>query len=240
MVSGRPETTEGATTDPLLAPAASACHRKTSRAEDGALQVLPSRLVVPIDELEARAARPRKPLELETAGGGVASHPPAAPPAAAGMSHPGSLSRLTDGGRRIDMMRWLLRKGIEKFERDWNYDASYMRDMVDASPRAAWLFARAAALGRFRRDIPIEAWCAAGITAVRHEDCGPCTQLGVTMAERAGVSPAILRAVLGDNTDAMPPDVALVWRFTRATLAHDPAADEYREVIVKRWAAEPS
>jgi putative copper export protein len=33
----------------------------------------------------------------------------------------------------------------------------------------------------------------------------------------------------------MPPDVALVWNFTRATLAHDPAADEYREAIVKRW-----
>jgi hypothetical protein len=33
----------------------------------------------------------------------------------------------------------------------------------------------------------------------------------------------------------MPPDVALVWNFTRATLAHDAAADEYREAIVKRW-----
>jgi hypothetical protein len=132
------------------------------------------------------------------------------------------------------MIKWVLRKAIGRFERDWNYDARYMRDMVDASPRAAWLFSRVTALGKFRRDIPIEAWSAAGITAVRHEDCGPCTQLVVTMAERAGVSPAVLRAVLADNADAMPPDVALVWRFTRATLAHDVAADEYREAIVKR------
>ena len=66
------------------------------------------------------------------------------------------------------MVRWALRKAIDKFERDWNYDASYMRDMIDASPRAAWLFARVNALGRFRREVPIEAWCAAGITAVRH------------------------------------------------------------------------
>ena len=133
------------------------------------------------------------------------------------------------------MIRWALRKAIRKFERDWNYDASYMRDIIDASPRAAWLFFRVTALGQFRRDIPIEAWCAAGITAVRAEDCGPCTQLAVTMAERAGVSPAVLQAVLADNPDAMPSDVALVWRFTRATLAHDAAADEYREEIVKRW-----
>ena len=55
------------------------------------------------------------------------------------------------------------------------------------------------------------------------------------MAERTGVSPAVLRAVLADNPEAMPPDVRLVWNFTRATLAHDAAADEYREAIVKRW-----
>jgi hypothetical protein len=133
------------------------------------------------------------------------------------------------------MIKWALRKAIGKFEREWNYDASYMRDMIDASPRAAWLFARVTALGRFRRDAPLDAWCAAGITAVRHEDCGPCTQLGVTMAERAGVNPAVLQAVLADDPDAMPPDVALAWRFTRATLAHDAIADIYREEIVRRW-----
>lgn len=133
------------------------------------------------------------------------------------------------------MMRWALRKAISKFEREWNYDASYMRDIIDASPRAAWLFSRVTALGQFRRDVPLEAWCAAGITAVRQEDCGPCTQLGVEMAERAGVSPAVLSAVLADDEEAMPADVALAWRFTRATLARDAAADGYREVIVKRW-----
>ena len=133
------------------------------------------------------------------------------------------------------MMRWALHKMVSRFERDWHYDAGYMHDMIDASPRAAWLFSRVTALGRFRRDIPIDAWCVAGITAVRHEDCGPCTQLYVTMAERAGVNAAVLRAVLADTPDAMPPDVALVWRFTRATLAHEGAADEYREAIVERW-----
>ena len=133
------------------------------------------------------------------------------------------------------MIKWALRRVIKKLERNWKYDASYMHDIIDASPRAAWLFFRAAALGHFRRDIPLEPWYAAGITAVRHEDCGPCTQLAVTMAERDGISPAVLRAVLTDHPGAMPPDVALVWKFTRATLAHDPAADQYREAIVRRW-----
>jgi hypothetical protein len=34
---------------------------------------------------------------------------------------------------------------------------------------------------------------------------------------------------------AMPDEVALAWRFTRATLAHDAAADDYRDEIVRRW-----
>ena len=130
-----------------------------------------------------------------------------------------------------------MRRWIGQFERDFGYDASYMREMVEISPRAAWLFSRVTALGRFRRDVPLDAWFAAGITAVRHEDCGPCTQLAVTMAERAGISPSVLRAVLADTPDAMPPDVGLAWRFTRATLAHDPSADDYRAIIVERWGA---
>jgi hypothetical protein len=133
------------------------------------------------------------------------------------------------------MIRWALRKAIDKFEREWNYDASYIREMIDVSPRAAWLFSRATQLGQFRRDIPLDAWFTAGITAVRHEDCGPCTQLAVNMAQRAGVKPDVLRAALSDDPAAMPPDIALVWRFTRATLAHEPAADDYRDVIVERW-----
>jgi hypothetical protein len=123
------------------------------------------------------------------------------------------------------MLRWLLRRVTEMFERKWNYDAGYLREIIDISPRAAWMFARATSLGNYRHDVPVAALFAAGITAVRAEDCGPCTQLAAAMAERQGVSPAILRAILTDDVAAMPDDVALAWRFTRATLAHDAAAD---------------
>jgi hypothetical protein len=52
----------------------------------------------------------------------------------------------------------------------------------------------------------------------------------------AGVRPEILRAILKDDVTAMPDDVALAWRFTKATLARDlTAADDYRAVILERW-----
>jgi len=133
------------------------------------------------------------------------------------------------------MLKWLMRRGLRAFERQWNYDAAYLHEIIEADPAAAWRFERATALGRYRKDVPADALAAAAITAVRHEDCGPCTQLGVSMAERAGVDPKLLTAVLTEAPAAMPPDVALAWRFTRATLDHDPAADQHREEIVRRW-----
>jgi hypothetical protein len=128
-----------------------------------------------------------------------------------------------------------MRRSLEAFEKQWSYDAGYLRDILDTSPLAAWRFMGAARLGRYRKDVPLEAWVAAGLTAVRSEDCGPCTQLGTTMAERQGVAPETLRAILQEDVTAMPEDVALAWRFTRAVLSHDSAADDYRDVIVERW-----
>jgi hypothetical protein len=133
------------------------------------------------------------------------------------------------------MLRRLLTRNVSAFERQWSYDASYLREIIDVSPRAAWRFLNATRLGSYRRDVPLEALVAAGITAVRSEDCGPCTQLAASMAERQGVRPEVLRAILTDDVAAMPDDAALAWRFTKAILARDPAADDYRAVILERW-----
>jgi hypothetical protein len=126
------------------------------------------------------------------------------------------------------MIRRLLRRSIESFERKWSDDASYLKEIADLSPVAAVKFALATSLRTFRRDAPLAAVFAAGITAVRSEHCGPCTQLAVTMAERQGVSPEILRALLNDDESAMSEEVARAWRFTWATLAHDAPADRCR------------
>lgn len=133
------------------------------------------------------------------------------------------------------MLKWFMHRGVAAFERQWQYDASYLHDLIDTDPRAAWAFQRATALGRYRRALPTDALAAAALTAVRMEDCGPCTQLGVAMAEQSGVDAAVLRAVLTGDVAVMPDHVALVWRFTRATLEHDASADRYRDDIERRW-----
>jgi hypothetical protein len=133
------------------------------------------------------------------------------------------------------MLKWYLRRQIAAFERTWNYDAHYIRDMIDADPRTLMVLGKLQGLSRYRRGLPLRAYCAAGIIAVMAEDCGPCTQLAIDMAQREGVDPATLRAIVVRDYAAMPEDVVLAVRFTEATLRHAPEADELREEVLRRW-----
>jgi hypothetical protein len=133
------------------------------------------------------------------------------------------------------MLKWFLRRQIAAFERIWNYDASYIREIIDADPLAMMAFGKVQGLSRYRKDVPLAAYCAAGLIAVMAEDCGPCTQLGIDMAQREGVDPAVLRAIVARDYVAMPFEVALAARFTEASLSHAPEAEDLREEVLRRW-----
>jgi hypothetical protein len=133
------------------------------------------------------------------------------------------------------MMKWFMRRWIDKFERTWNYDASYLREVLDADPRALLAFGKVQALSNYRKDVPPAVYCAAGIVGTMTEDCGPCTQLVLDMAQRQGVEPAILRAIVARDVAALPFEVALALRFAEATLNHAPEADDLRDEVVRRF-----
>lgn len=133
------------------------------------------------------------------------------------------------------MLKFLLSRQIDGFERQWGYDASYMRDLLDADPWAFVRFGLVASLGHMS-GAPAEARAAAGILATLHEDCGPCTQIGVDIAAAGGVKPAVLRAILAGDEAAMGETAALGYRFAGAVLSKNgPAADWAREAIEALW-----
>jgi hypothetical protein len=133
------------------------------------------------------------------------------------------------------MIKWFLRRWIDKFERTWSYDASYVRDILDADPRALLAFSKVTRIGTYHKGAPLAVYWAAGIVAALAEDCGPCTQLGIDMAQRAGVDPAILRAVVARDPHGMPEDVALAARFAETSLRQAPEADDLREEVLRRF-----
>jgi hypothetical protein len=147
------------------------------------------------------------------------------------MSRSGRLTRL-DGMKPLTA---LASNRLDAFERRWNYDVSYMRAVLARGFGALRPMLGLQRISAYRKGIPLAPWFAAKITAARAEDCGPCVQLVVTMAERAGVEPRTLRAIVAHDDDAMPDDVRLAVSFTDASLAHAPEADALRDQIVARW-----
>ncbi len=133
------------------------------------------------------------------------------------------------------MLKRFIRSRIARYERSTGYDAGYLKEVLDADTGAFLRFARVQGVSEYRRDVPVDVWFAARIVSAMSEDCGPCTQLMITMAERAGVDAATLRAIVTKDDAAMPANVRLGVQFTRAALAHAPEADALRDEIVRTW-----
>jgi hypothetical protein len=133
------------------------------------------------------------------------------------------------------MLKAYFSRYLDRFERQWSYDASYMRDVLAAN---SWSFLKFmfGTQAADRSAAPAEAILAAALAGTLSEDCGPCTQIGVDMAAAQGLDPAIIRAVLAGDEQAMGETAALAWRFARASLARDmDACDPLRDEIVRRW-----
>jgi hypothetical protein len=133
------------------------------------------------------------------------------------------------------MLKAFFNRYLDRFERQWGYDASYMREVLAVSPASflKFMFGTQAA---DRSAAPAEAIAAAGILGTLSEDCGPCTQIGVEMAAAQGLDPKVLRAILAGDEAAMGETAALAYRFARASLARDmDACDPLRDEIVRRW-----
>jgi len=132
------------------------------------------------------------------------------------------------------MIRALLHRTIRGFERRYDYDATYMHEILEASLPAFVKLLLAQAMNAHREAVPLDALFAARIAAVRFEDCGPCAQLTVNMGRAAGLAPATLRAIVARDTPALSDDARLALALADAVLAHAPC-DAVRDEIRRRW-----
>lgn len=136
--------------------------------------------------------------------------------------------------RLVGMMKWFIRKRLAAFEKQFGYDASYMKYVLDHDLTAFMKFARATNVGHYRKDVPMDLYYAVSLTGVLMADCGPCTQLGVTFALREGLPGATIAKIVRGDEDDMTEPTRLGVRFARAVLTRSAAADELREEILRR------
>ncbi|MEQ8745866.1 hypothetical protein [Pyruvatibacter sp.] len=127
-------------------------------------------------------------------------------------------------------------RSLRRLERRYDYNFDYVRYLWHISRPAFRRFTFG--FGWFangRKNLPADAGAIAGIVSTLHADCGPCTQITVNMALEAGVDPTVLSMAIAGDIEALPNDLALVYRFTKAIVNGDFQASVLRDQIVTRY-----
>lgn len=93
------------------------------------------------------------------------------------------------------MIKRLVRRAMDKFERNSNYDASDIRGMIDASPRAAWLSSPAT---RLLAAAALVVGIGLAAPAAAHASVQPAVVSAYTLTpRRVGASLAVVMALIG-------------------------------------------
>jgi hypothetical protein len=133
------------------------------------------------------------------------------------------------------MLKWFMKRKLKAFGDAFDYDTGYAQELVGADAGAGLALARLSAAAAYRGDAPLAGWYAAKIVAAMSEDCGPCVQLSVRMAEKSGVSDSDLRAIIAGDVARMSADAALGYRFANAVIARSAELDDLRAEVVRCW-----
>lgn len=133
------------------------------------------------------------------------------------------------------MLKWFVKRQLQKFGERWEYDTGYMQEIVDEAGVSAVMPIQALGkLGAYRK-VPSDAYAGATLTAAKEADCGPCLQLGVSMAEATGVKPQTIRAILERNYAKLSKETLLGVELALSTIARNGGGEEVRSEILKRW-----
>lgn len=110
------------------------------------------------------------------------------------------------------------RDQIRRFEQAYEYDGSYLYDLLDRTPAGFARFHAARPMTSFREHLPAEAHYVAAITVMQHKDCGSCLQLNLKMAREEEVDPELLRTLL-ESPDKLPAPLQDVRRHAALVIA---------------------
>ncbi len=136
------------------------------------------------------------------------------------------------------MLRKLIAKRLDAGERELGASVEYLRWILDRSLRLFFKFTKFLSFAQHRRACPANPYLVAMIVATRHYDCGPCVQIGVNMARKAGVPIEQIRAAVEGRPDDLPEELADAYRFAEAVVTMSGSEEELREKIRARYGDE--
>ena len=136
------------------------------------------------------------------------------------------------------MIRKLILKRLDKEERSLGGSLDYVRHILRTSLTAFVKFALFTPLSQHRRKLPPTPYRVARLVATQDEDCGTCVQIEANLARRDGVPAELIRAVLNNRAEELPPELADIHRFAKAVVEASGEEDELRERLRERYGEE--
>lgn len=132
------------------------------------------------------------------------------------------------------MFRSLMTRMIQAMEKQLGVEAPYAYHLRDVAPARLWRFSMIKVVEGNRNITSREVYHAAGLGSAMAEDCGPCVQIHVNLAQKDGVAPDILRNLVAHNLAAVPKDVADAFQFGQV-VSKGEMADDYRDAVRAKW-----
>lgn len=103
---------------------------------------------------------------------------------------------------------------IDEFEKHYQYDASYMRKLLETSPSGYEKFNATMPLVAHQELLDAESYWVARLAAMKSEDCSECLQLNVRMALEAGINKEIITAAVKGGHE-LPDALKDIYQYTQ-------------------------
>lgn len=133
------------------------------------------------------------------------------------------------------MLRWIINKRLDAEENNLGESMDYLRYINGNSPSTMLRFAAIGPFANSRKKLPADAWYAAQLVTLQHEDCGPCLQIGVNLARKDGVEASLIENILNGTWAALTPQLRTVCQFTKDAVTDRIASDELRQRIIDQY-----
>jgi len=125
-------------------------------------------------------------------------------------------------------------KGIDAFEKRYNYNSDFIRDMLHHSDGGFAVYSGFHPMAVYRDAMPVEEYYVAKIATMQTEDCGECLQLNVDFARESGVSPELIRSALAGGS-GLPSDLKAVYDYAVSVAAHSEIPEESVKELEHRY-----
>lgn len=124
---------------------------------------------------------------------------------------------------------------LEGFQNHYNYDTTYMKEMLKENPNAYASFEAFLPMASFKEKTPLDVLFVVKITSMKNEDCGACLQLNVDMAIEAGVDKEIIKEVVFNEGKNLSEELKDVYHFTLAVGNNETVQNNLYDKINKRY-----